>query len=112
MTPVCGGLINGIEMKKYNSTELIKKANEAWENISHKGVCHKDYIMGYMDCYSNIVNESNDIQNVSVWTVNLDDGSIWSIHKTSSQAAKERRKCEENILYQCRSFCVEKIILK
>ena len=52
------------------------------------------------------------LHHVSVWTVKLDDGSIWSIHKTSSQAAKERRKCEENILYQCRSFCVEKIILK
>lgn len=36
-------------MKKYNSTELIEKADKAWENISHKGVCRKDYIMGYID---------------------------------------------------------------
>ena len=52
-------------MKKMNSTELIEKADKAYENLEHDMPYDKsDFIMGYIKCYTELVNESNDIHNV------------------------------------------------
>ena len=53
-------------MKKLNSTELIEKANEAYENLEHDMLYDKaDFILGYIKCYTDIAHEADDIHNVS-----------------------------------------------
>lgn len=51
-------------MKKYNSTELIKKANDYFDNLDKiYGFDKSSFFEGYVSCYASLVHDSKDMQN-------------------------------------------------